>query len=479
MLGAAPTQPRTRSMGAPVVPASRRTAPQPSTDDTTATAVTPSDGRRAPVYSTTCFRCNAHVPQRDTSARVCDIPRCVRIACASCHPNLDDTLECPDHTGWVTTLLGPDGPQRHVASVAPTTPTIPDGALPALSALFAAVAVMLVTTLASAAVSMERAWRFFTSFLRFYGIHPDQVTPFVVMSYMLARCRPPIGVPIPDFMARRVQPRTAAQDLSVLRRRARLTKDSRLLAALTDEDVLRLGGVLGANVKRAKTNKAPILIHHLVAAWTAATDATYGFIRNMLLLVIGLVAGLRRRELVALTVADAVWCPVRKELTLCVRRDKTNVTVTGAQQPRRLCVAHNLLTQVWETAAATPLGSRPHDAPLIPKIAGRTILTTPLNPSTVNTIVRETLPGLPVSPHSLRVGFATELHAAGVPLQTILELGRWSSLAGLLYVLPSADQTTAATRRMGEGGVVFERVLLQRSLGTAQQPPVARRLPDE
>ena len=431
-----------------------------------------------PVYSESCLRCGRHVPQQDASARVCDVPNCTQVACAACHPNMEDILECPEHAGCVARLCGRDGTTRTytAAVVPPPIPPVPAGAAPFLSTVYAAVSVMLVTAVATSVVAMERAWRFFSGFLRFANVRAADVTAWTVMSYLLCRCYPPVGVPLPEFMQNRVLPKTAAQDLTLLRRRARMMKDSLLLDALTDEDVLRLGSVLGANVRRSKTTKAPILVHHIQKAWDArAAGYTLGFLRNMMILVVGLFAGLRRREIVALVVADCVWSAARQELTLRIRRDKTNGVITDSQYPRVLCVAHPLLSVVWGAWAASALGTRAGEAPMFPRLAGNLVTGDSLEPATINSIVRAVLPGIPVSPHSLRVGFATELFAAGVDLHTILELGRWASLAGLLYVLPSADKTAAATRRMGGGGVVFDRVLLQRELRSAPVPPRARR----
>ena len=435
-------------------------------------------GRRPPRYDEACFGCGARVPQA-TPAALCDYPSCVHLKCLQCHPDMGATLECPEHQGHVAHLEGPGGVQTFAAAVAPQpVPRIPDGAEPALSTLFAACAVMLAVMVATSAAAVARAHRFFTTFLRFFNVAPSEVTPWVVMAYLIARCRPPVGVPLPAFMTSRVLPRTAAGDLTLLRRRARIVKDHALLVALTDEDVLRLGAVLGANVRRSKTAKAPVLIHHLEAMWAARAVGALvmGFVRNALMLVVGLVCGLRRREIVALRVCDAVWDAPRAELTVRICRDKTNQTVTDAQQPRVLCVAHALLTEVMGAWRASALGQRAagSTAPLFPRLAGNVITDATLDPGTVNSIVRQMLPGLPVSPHGLRVGFATELYAAGVDVSRILEMGRWSSMAGLLYVLPSADATAAATRSMGSGGVAFDRVLLQRALRAGERAPVVR-----
>jgi len=55
-----------------------------------------------------------------------------------------------------------------------------------------------------------------------------------------------------------------------------------------------------------------------------------------------------------------------------------------------------------------------------------------------------------------------------------MEIGRWSSLTALIYVLPSADVTTAATRKIGTG-VQIDRVAIQRAVGADVVQPRVRR----
>ena len=57
------------------------------------------------------------------------------------------------------------------------------------------------------------------------------------------------------------------------------------------------------------------------------------------------------------------------------------------------------------------------------------------------------------SPHSLRVGCATEAWAAGIPLPQIQALGRWQSVAALLYIIGSLDETAAVTVALGSGSL--------------------------
>ena len=76
--------------------------------------------------------------------------------------------------------------------------------------------------------------------------------------------------------------------------------------------------------------------------------------------------------------------------------------------------------------------------------------------------------------HSLRVGFATELFAAGVKVAIIMELGRWSSYAALLYVLPSATKLLHASRAIGTGDQLqIDAFQLRRTLMTQEPGAIA------
>jgi integrase len=71
------------------------------------------------------------------------------------------------------------------------------------------------------------------------------------------------------------------------------------------------------------------------------------------------------------------------------------------------------------------------------------------------------------SPHSVRVGAATELHAAGVPIAEIMALGRWTSAAAVIYVLGCLDTTIEASARLGTADVRFVRGDLRRQPANA------------
>ena len=421
------------------------------------------------------MRCGAHVPQREPAA-VCDMPGCTELMCLRCEPDLSKVVTCQAHAASVTQVHTVDGPRTIVAAVAPRElpPDTPAAAVP----WYSAVAVFLAAAPAGACTSMERAMRFFSEWVRFIGLSWAQVCALTVCSYLIARCCPVVGADVPAVFGRRVAPSTAASDITALRRRARLANDQSLLVVLCDEAVVRMCSLLTANTKKKKSNKAPILLRHLRELWLRlgkGVSCTLGRLRNATLLVVGLLAGLRRREIVALRVGDVSWDAARRELTITVRRDKTNTNIIAAQSPRSVVVSHALLDEVWPVFAARfQLSAQDSGSPLFPEMTGCTVRRAEsLMPATVNTIVRESLPGLPVSPHSLRVGFATELAAAGVDIAVIMELGRWSSLAALHYVLPSADKMAEATRAIG-GGLRVDRAVLQRSLGSDPTPPRAR-----
>jgi len=75
------------------------------------------------------------------------------------------------------------------------------------------------------------------------------------------------------------------------------------------------------------------------------------------------------------------------------------------------------------------------------------------------------------TPHSCRVGIATELWAAGEKIEKIMAVGRWTSQAALLYVIGAAEDQISALDRVGGGNLMMERGTLHKGLGTSNIRP--------
>lgn len=448
-----------------------RTAHTNDTSPPVATGVR-SEGK----WPTHCAKCRVHVPQA-VDAALCVVPRCRYMMCSACW-DLEKDLVCVEHTTRVTTVQTTRGTATIVAAVDPIRLPVPQGASEGLATLIDAASVMLATIPDGSADAMNRALRNFRNFVRFFNVEWTDVTANVVAAYIVARCAPPIGVTLPEWILRPVEISTVGTELSGLRRWARMTGDTSFLSALTDDVVFRVIRHLSGGTRRAKTTKKPILVSHLYTLFKQGMgkaphgtmrDSEERFWRDMTLLTVGLLAGLRRREIAGLEWQDVQWDTKLKELRIAVRRDKTNQNILNTQHPRVVVIAHELLEMCWSRFAKVRGGA---DGPLF-RVCGT---DRGIADATVATIVRERLPDLGVSPHSLRVGCATELFAAGVPPAMIMEIGRWSSLTALMYVLPSADAMASATRSMGQGVSKVDRIVLQRALGTQAVAPRVRRL---
>ena len=61
------------------------------------------------------------------------------------------------------------------------------------------------------------------------------------------------------------------------------------------------------------------------------------------------------------------------------------------------------------------------------------------------------------------MGAATELHAAGVPISSIMALGRWTSAAAVIYILGCLETTIEASSRLGSAQVQYVRGELRRA----------------
>jgi integrase len=268
------------------------------------------------------------------------------------------------------------------------------------------------------------------------------------VAYLMARCAPPLDAGLPRGWPAAVLAATAAGDISLLRRFCRIRRDTASLARFdtAQADVSSLARLLGGP-KREKSAKHPVLLADVATflGLPAKAGRTSAKRRNGFLLALGLLFGLRRSEMVSLHVADIQVAGNR--ITLRVLRDKTNQSLLGQHAARTVTTEHAILGRSW--LAFRSLVDSNRDSPLFQPFDTQGRPTgRPMAANSINGVVREAI-GAHVSPHSLRVGCATELAANGVAVATIMLIGRWRTEAALRYVLPDALATCAATRGLG------------------------------
>lgn len=320
---------------------------------------------------------------------------------------------------------------------------------------------------ASATKSMSRAaeqWRWFASTMGAQACAED------VCAWIMLRCAPPIGTPLPHRARKIVSAQTAVADVHMLRRHLRTQKllhgplseaDRDLYRAVKSPLVRALSRQIVACHTVARSRKLPVLCHMARDRVSAAGDlATIPLVelRNLAMMVVGLSAGLRRGEVAALLrghieVRDAaVW--------VAIAGDKMNRSSIGVTQHRPVPISNSFTVPVVE-AYLSRLGPTAASAPLFPRFSDGAP-DGPIARATVGTVISNMFPG--ATAHSLRVGFATELYARDVPLRDIMELGRWSSLASLLYVLPEASRLMRTAQKLdGESGIRFDSFALLQS----------------
>jgi integrase len=318
------------------------------------------------------------------------------------------------------------------------------------------------------------------SFIRWGGVDPETVKPSPewLISYVVARCCPPVDAELPEDEAFRkpVLPTTAIGDLDELRRGARigvvgLSKWSEALAADT---ITAFAKEIGGRVKKLRTNKRPFLFRKVQEAWdrwgpkgSGAEKSIKGItdLRNAVTLVIGFFYGSRAGELVALTYGDIQLAADRVRVTF--RSRKTLRSVLGTHQAQTITAAHDLLLEAVSTwmKCLKDLGAVA-STPLFPTFRKSKMTNVAIAPATVRFLCKAIDP-LCVA-HSLRAGMATEAWAAGVPLDAIMALGGWASPVAVLYIVGSTDETVEASRRLGTAGMRYEGESLRATLGTSR-----------
>jgi integrase len=305
-------------------------------------------------------------------------------------------------------------------------------------------------------------WR---AFLDWAGLRTtDEVTPSIPVALIIARCCPPIGLELPPFLSRRVAPVTAAADIDTLRRAATLGVEGmeRSLKALADHRVLALQKAIGGRARRLTTAKRPVLFHEILGFWTRSkadyhtaashsdTTRAFNIARDAFAVVLSFAAATRVSEILNL----------RGEHIQVDKDDVLIVTFESVKNRRTLFTTH----QPFKIALNLPILLQAFD--LFNRVCGFADglhVFHRSNGRSRDKLSRDWFCGIikginpDCSPHSVRVGAATELHAAGVPISAIMALGRWTSAAAVIYILGCLDVTIEASTKLGTADLRFVR----------------------
>lgn len=331
----------------------------------------------------------------------------------------------------------------------------PPGADIALMQPVLDVAAVLIHTLpASSEAKIRGAAARYRRALTFWALR--EPSELASVAYVVARCCPPVGVPVPDVCRTPVAPSTAAGDVDALARACELELDgfSRALAPAFQGPMVRgLLKAIGARVRRLRTNKRALLFTQVEAAWSKAEGVgSPTAIRDGFAIVVAFFYGLRISELLALrpehidpvSLADGA---VGMQVTFVQCKNRRSTLMQ--HQPFKVTCAHPLLVRAW--AAFERRLDYYDNTPVFHRLSGSS--RDPLSRSWFATVIREAAPG--TTPHSARVGLATELWAAGKSLDVIMAAGRWTSPAAVLYVIGSLEDQVAATRDIGSAHLAY------------------------
>ena len=331
----------------------------------------------------------------------------------------------------------------------------------------------------SSARKVRAAVRLWKASLDWFGIEESAIDESFVVALIILRCCPPVGMPLPDFASRPVLPTTAASDIDVLRRAAReqLYDMGTFLGPLSHDRVLRLQRSIGGRVSRLKTNKKPFLYSNLLECTeqSLSRSASVDDAKEAFALTLGFFFGMRAAELLSLKGADVNESGDGTMVLVTFRSVKTRQSLFVTHEPIVVAGCAPLLSQMFalfnEKVGFSPTyplfhywkSSRSERVQKDFKWSQRHVHG--YTRDWLAHAVHRWAPGC--TPHSLRVGCATEAWAAGVPLERIQALGRWKSSAALLYIIGSLDQTASATARLGHGGLAFTADGLRAQIGTS------------
>jgi integrase len=340
--------------------------------------------------------------------------------------------------------------------------------------LAVAEAVVASVPLASAA-KIRGAVALWRNALEWFGLtSTSHLSAAIPAAILVARCCPPIDMDLPPFLQRRVLPVTAAQDIDLMRRAASMgvAGMAGALPALSDHRVLALQRAIGGRARRLTTSKRPLLFHKVEAFWSqqvsayrkAASEkrveATFGFVRDGFAVVLAFAAATRVSELLALC-GEHLHVDADDTIILTFESVKNRRTLLSTHQPFKIALRLPLLLRAF--ALFNEVCGFADGVPIFHRLTGSS--PDKLSRNWFAKIIKSIDPDC--SPHSVRVGAATELYAAGVDLPSIMALGRWTSAAAVIYVIGCLDVTIDASARMGSAGVRLVRGDLRRQLGTS------------
>ena len=272
------------------------------------------------------------------------------------------------------------------------------------------------------------------------------------LAYVVARCCPPVGVAVPAVCKTPVAPSTAAGDIDALARACELSLEGltpSMSSAFHGPQIRALLRAIGARVRRLRTNKKALLYAQVQAAWERAEkDGSPTAVRDGFAIVMAFFFGLRISELIGLVPDDIA--PVQMSdgsyaMRVTFRQCKNRRSVLMQHQPFIVSCGHPLLMRAWRVFEAKTEyyeGKR-----LFHRMNGST--RDPLSRAWFAGVIAAAAPG--TTPHSARVGLATELWAAGKSIDVIMAAGRWTSPAAVLYVIGALEDQVAATRAIGAG----------------------------
>jgi integrase len=352
----------------------------------------------------------------------------------------------------------------------------PDGAiLDRVAPLLQVAEAITASVPVSSGAKIRAAVNLWCNALQWFGVSQDNITVSIPIALLVARCCPPVGLELPTFLKRRVLPVTAAADIDSMRRAATLNVIGMegALPALADYRVLALQKAIGGRARRITTSKCPLLFHEVELFWqrsekayhlehAAAGDNAKAFtiVRDAFAVVLAFAAATRVSELLQLQ-GEHIQVDEDGVIILTFVSVKNRRSLFTTHQPFKVALRLPLLLRSFDLFNRVCGFS--DNTPIFHRVSGKT--RDPLSRDWFDRVIKSINPSC--SPHSVRVGAATELWAAEVPITSIMALGRWTSAAAVIYVIGCLDVTIEASARLGSANVKFVRGDLRKRIGVS------------